>query len=173
MPSPWVSAALNRCALRSSFTNRAFGQKLTHCGLPSRRSVLETLIAMRSPGGPRSGRHPRSAASSQSPHPRWFQSVAAAHGSETLCGTGDSRGGFRFEHRRGDGAWASLREGRAGHRPGWTHPRTESHSSPAVARGAKPGSPAAAIAARPPFRMARRWMGIGVFTRASTSASVP
>src|SRR6266446_812976 len=26
--------------------------------------------------------------------------------------------------------------------------------------GAKPGSPAAAIAARPPFRMARRWMGI-------------
>jgi hypothetical protein len=29
------------------------------------------------------------------------------------------------------------------------------------ARSAKPGSPAAAIAAKPPFRMARRWMGIG------------
>jgi hypothetical protein len=39
---------------------------------------LGTLIAMRSPGGPRSGRHPRSTAPpSRPPHPRSLQRVAA------------------------------------------------------------------------------------------------
>ena len=35
MPSPWVSAALNRRALRSSFTNRAFGFAVANGSVPS------------------------------------------------------------------------------------------------------------------------------------------
>jgi short chain dehydrogenase len=42
------------------------------------------------------------------PHARSLQRVAAGAGSETLCGTGDSRCGFRFEHRRGDGGMGKL-----------------------------------------------------------------
>src|SRR4029077_2782639 len=50
MPSPWVSAALNRRALRSSFTNRAFGFAVANGSVPS-ITILISRPARRSRAG--------------------------------------------------------------------------------------------------------------------------
>jgi hypothetical protein len=50
MPSPWVSAALNRRALRSSFTNRPFGFAVANRSVPS-ITILISRPARRSRAG--------------------------------------------------------------------------------------------------------------------------